>query len=338
MSAPAWDLAERQKVLERFRQDMARREELSPRQKSVLDGIHHALRPDSMDPAYAHRHLLDYTLGSGDSVSGDVGSGVPGRIALDPGAVVAVGTPEEATHLTWQVSGMGISVQTAMWGSAREAAQLQTAQREAGAPRPCVVAWLGYTPPGPWGVLTGAGGLRGGTHLAQHLLSWFQAVESGRLPRVHTAVEAHSFGSLVAARALQILHRAHPPREVDALVVAGPVGLPPDLAGHPEQLGVPADRVFLAQTRTDWVARLGRLFSGRRPWTRYTPLPVEADPERGLAAAVGHNTSRFRPDARLWGRGHGYRDVGTASLYWTARATTGLGDPRAEGPRYTLRH
>ena len=68
----------------------------------------------------------------------------------------------------------------------------------------------------------------------------------------------------------------------------------------------------------------GFRLSGRRPWTKTTRLKVAADEALDLAAAVGHNTSRFRPDAGPFRRGHGYRDVGTASLYRIARATTGL--------------
>ena len=64
-------------------------------------------------------------------------------------AAIAVGELDAPTHMTWQVSGMGITAHTAAWGSAREAGDLLLAQRRAGAPRPCVVAWLGYPAP-PW--------------------------------------------------------------------------------------------------------------------------------------------------------------------------------------------
>jgi hypothetical protein len=244
---------------------------------------------------------------------------------------VAVGDPDTATHLTWQVSGMGIFVHTALWGSAREAAQLWAAQREAGAERPCVVCWLGYHPPGPWGVLSGRTALRGGALLARHLTGWFEARErraaGGPGPAPHTAVEAHSYGTLVAARALQMLRRGVPARSVDALVVTGAVGLPSDLARDPAALGLDRNRVYLALAGTDYLSRIGSLLSGRRPWTRFTRLRIGADAALGLAGAVGHNTSRHRPDAgplHLFHRGFGYRDAGTASLYRVARATTGL--------------
>ncbi len=292
---------------------MRRRHVLGPRQKSALDGLVHALKPQAMDRSFPDRVLLAYDLGN----------------ALRPAAgVIAVGEPGTATHLTWQVSGMGVFVHTAMWGSVREAGQLWAAQRAAGAVNPCVVCWLGYHPPGPWGVLSGRHALRGGARLARHMAGWFdyrdRQLAAGADPFPHTAVEAHSYGTIVAARALQILQRRTPPRSVDALVVSGAVGLPRDLAGSPHLLGLTRDRVYFALTDSDYLSWLGFRLSGRRPWTKMTRLKVAADEALDLAAAVGHNTSRFRPDAGPFRRGHGYRDVGTASLYRIARATAGL--------------
>ncbi|MCT2089527.1 alpha/beta hydrolase family protein [Micrococcus terreus] len=303
-----WDRQERAATLARLREDMDHREELGPRQKSALDGIVHALRRDSMDRSYPERILLAYDLGTA---------------TRPPTAVVAVGNPDQASHVTWQVSGMGVFVHTAMWGTVREAAQLCVSQREAGAPSPCVVTWLGYAPPGPWGVLSGAAALQGGARLAQHLHGWFDAVGRGCLPQAHTAVESHSYGTLVAARGLQILNRGIPPRQVDALVVSGPVGLPRDLAEDPKAMGLPAEKVFFALSDTDWLSAIGFRLSGRKPWKHYTRLPVLADEALNLAGVVGHNTSRHLPEGGFLHRGHGYRDPGSASLYRIARATTG---------------
>ncbi|MGM7671168.1 alpha/beta hydrolase [Microbacterium sp. A93] len=262
-----------------------------------------------MSRSYPERQLLSYDLGTA---------------LVPPSAVVAVGEPGAATQMTWQVSGMGILAHTALWGSVREAGQLWAAQREAGAERPCVVAWLGYHPPGPWGALTGRNALRGGARLARHLEGWFASSDRIGGPRPHTAVEAHSYGTVVAARALQILQRRRPPRTLDVLVVSGAVGLPADLAADPEALGLREDQVYFALTETDYLSRAGLWLSRRRPWSRMTRLDTGADAARNLAGAAGHNTSRHRPDSGLFGRGHGYRDVGTASLYRIARATAGL--------------
>jgi hypothetical protein len=331
-----WDTDERWSTRERLRADMRRRHALGARQKSALDGLVHALRRDSMDRSYPDRILLAYDLGT------------PSR---PPSAVVAVGAPETASHMTWQVSGMGIFAHTALWGSVKEAAQLWATQQQAGAERPCVVSWLGYHPPGPWGVLSGRSALRGGARLARHLTGWFDYRErlaaepaagtdtgaaapvaagagpagvGSTLPLPHTALEAHSYGTLVAARALQMLWSGAPPRCLDALVVTGAVGLPPALAGDPSVLGLTQEQVYFALAERDHLSRIGLLLSGRRPWTRFTRLRIEADEANGLAGAVGHNTSRYRPDAGPLRRGFGYRDPGTASLYRIARATTGL--------------
>ncbi|MGO1883776.1 MAG: alpha/beta hydrolase [Citricoccus sp.] len=304
-----WSAVERRDVRERLREDQRRRSTLGPRQRSALDGLVHALKPDSMNRAYPERQLLAYDLGS---------------VRVPPSAVVAVGEPENATQMTWQVSGMGIFVHTAMWGSVREAGQLWAAQQEAGAERPCVVAWLGYHPPGPWGALTGRIALRGGARLARHVEGWFNYRDRLAGPRPYTALEAHSYGTLVAARALQILQRREPPLSLDALVVSGAVGLPRELAGAPGALGLREDQVFSALAETDYLSRAGLWLSRRRPWEPATRLDVRADERRRLAGVVGHNTSRHRPGAGLLGRGHGYRDVGTASLHWAARATAGL--------------
>lgn len=304
-----WDEAARQATRERLRADMRRRSALGPRQRSALDGLVHALKPDSMDRSYPARQVLDYDLGT---------------LRVPPSAVVAVGDPEPATHMTWQVSGMGIFAHNAMWGSVREAAQLRAAQQEAGAERPCVVAWLGYHPPGPWGALTGRTALRGGARLAHHLDGWFAYRDLLEGPRPHTALEAHSFGSVVAARAVQILQRHEPPHALDALVVSGAVGLPRDLARESGVLGLREDQVYFALAETDLLSRAGLWFSLRRPWTRFTRLDVGADERRRLTGIVGHNTSRYRPDPGLLNRGRGYRDVGTTSLHRIARATAGL--------------
>ncbi|TFI09334.1 alpha/beta hydrolase, partial [Thiopseudomonas sp. 4R-3cl] len=225
---------------------MARRDGLGRQARSALDGIVHALKPEGMDPHLPARHLLDYVLEGPDG----------------PRAVVAAGDPATATHLTWLVSGMGIRPQTAMWGTAREAAHLAAAQRAAGAPRPVVIGWLGYPAPTPWRVVLDGPGRRGGAMLAADVRAWWEFLRHGpgedddvapalraRGTAVHGAVEAHSYGSLVAAHALRLLadrglqpDDAEAPwpaeRPVEALVVSGTVGLPATLAARAAHLGL----------------------------------------------------------------------------------------------------
>lgn len=239
-----------------------------------------------------------------------------------PAAVIAAGAVDTPTHLTWQVSGMGIEARTAAWGSAREAAQLARAQQQAGAPRPCVVSWLGHPGPRWWRTLDGGVARRGATRLADHLESWFRHAETaGSGPTVHTAVEAHSYGTLVAAHALVSLARADPARRVDALVLSGAVGLPRALAQELDRQGLHTGRVYEASAPADVLAALGRILAGRVPWRGATALPVTAGD--GLAGVRGHDTSRWRPEEGPDAGPRGYRDPGTVTLAAMARATVG---------------
>lgn len=349
LSPAAFGAAGRARAVARLRADMARRQELGARARSALDGIVHALKPAGMDPGLPARHLLGYALEGPDG----------------PWAVVAAGDPAEATHLTWLVSGMGIRPHTAMWGTAREAAQLAAAQRTAGAPRPAVLAWLGYAAPTPWRVLLDGPGRRGGERLADDVAAWWdfartgagETEDDGRPPlrargtALHGAIEAHSYGSLVAGHALRLLveaglqpddveepedavaeagaqdtarYAARPAeRPVEALVVSGAVGLPAALAARAGRLGLPSGRVFRAQAPGDVLARVGRALGRRRDWTDAVLLPVTPRPGLEGAAVHGHRTARWSPAAGA-DAPRGYRDPGTVTLAATARVTAGL--------------
>ncbi len=310
---------------------MARRDGLGRQARSALDGIVHALKPEGMDPHLPARHLLDYVLDGPDG----------------PRAVVAAGDPATATHLTWLVSGMGIRPQTAMWGTAREAAHLAAAQRAAGAPRPVVIAWLGYPAPTPWRVVLDGPGRRGGVVLAADVQAWWEFLRHGpgedddaapalraRGTAVHGAVEAHSYGSLVAAHALRLLadrglqpDDAEAPwpaeRPVEALVVSGAVGLPAALAAGAAHLGLRSGRTFRALAPGDLLARVGRAVGRRRDWTDAAVLPVAPWPGLAGAAVRGHHTARWSPTAPE-DAPRGYRDAGSVTLAATARVTAGL--------------
>jgi len=295
----------------------ARDGRLSVRQLAALDGAEHALRRDSMDAAIPERVLVDWDLDAPDG----------------PVAAVAVGELERPTHLTWQVSGMGIAASTAAWGSAREAGQLLLAQRAAGAPRPCVVAWLGYPAPPWWRTLDDGLARRGGARLADTVRETRCGPSHGAGTAVHTAIEAHSYGTLVATHALERLAEGDPPLTVDALALSGALGLPRRLAGRLEALGLAAGRVFEARAPGDRLAWLGRTLAGRAPWPEAVALPVAADPAAGLAGVRGHNTARWRPEDGDDGAPRGYRDPGSVTLAALARVTAGLpvagGRPRS---------
>lgn len=308
-SAP-WGPAHRAVLEARLRADVARRDALSPRQARALDGVLHALRPDSMDAAIPPRVLVDHDLDAPDG----------------PVAAIAVGDVDAPTHMTWQVSGMGITAHTAAWGSAREAGGLLLAQRRAGAPRPCVVAWLGYPAPPWWRVLGDGPARRGAERLRAHLEGWERRPRpphGGIGPAVHTAVEAHSYGTLVAAHAL-----AGSAHRVDVLALSGAVGLPRRLARALAGPGGPAAAVFEARAPGDRLAWLGRVLAGRSPWPAVQALPVRADEAAGLIGVSGHNSARWRPETGGT-TPRGYRDPGTVTLSALGRVTAGRGlDPR----------
>lgn len=267
---------------------MARRAQLSPLRRSALDGMAHALRPTSMEPAIPARQLLFLDLG-----------------APEPLAAVAVGNPDTATHVTFQVSGSGIQASTALWGSTREAGTLYLAQRGLGIQNPCVISWLGYRAPGLPAALSNRAARVGAERLAGDL----RRFDALRPDRIHLAIEAHSYGATVAAFALALLRGS---LTVDALATTGS-------AGSPRMLTWPG-RQFDAVAPGDLLSGAARLFSCRRlPGRRFN---IGARPELGLLAVSGHNTSQYLDRSR--NPRHGYRDGDTLSLHNLARITCGL--------------
>lgn len=344
LSPLAFSPAERAALEERLRRDHEARDALTPRRRAAVDGLRHALAPDSMDPALPPRHLLAYDL----------------QDSGGPTAAVCAGDPATATHLTWMVSGMGIRPETAMWGAAHEAAHLWAAQRAAGAPRPVTVAWLRYAAPSPWRVVLDAPARAGGERLAEDVAAWWEHVrDSGLRARgtaVHGAVDAHSYGTLVAAHALAALRErglvgddgpptggdgppgaeGAPPRgeaAVETLVVSGAVGLPAALVAGVEALSRTPGRVFRASAPGDLLSLLGRLGAWRRDWPAVVALPVSAGPDGGFAVR-GHGTSRWRPEAGE-DAPRGYRDPGSVTLASIARVTAG--QPLQGAPGQTRR-
>ncbi|MGG5751969.1 alpha/beta hydrolase [Zafaria sp. Z1313] len=289
-----------ERAMERFRARMRERDAMPQRAKAAVDGVAHALRPGSMDAAIPPRHLLFLDLEG-----------------PRPLAAVAVGELDAADLVTWQLSGVGIAPETAMWGTVREAGQLLLEQRVVGVGSPAVVAWLGYPAPTLAHAvldLRARAAAERFSHELQRFARW-------RPDGPRTAVEAHSYGATVAAHGLAALAAERASGTVSCLATTGSAGMPRRLAADPSLLGVPAHRVFEAVAADDALARLGRRLSGRtRPAGRV--FDVDGRPGLGLLPVTGHNTSRFVPGA---GRPrYGYRDPGTLSLRNLALVTAGL--------------
>ncbi|WP_417234723.1 alpha/beta hydrolase [Arthrobacter sp.] len=281
-----------------------RRDGLDQRRKAAIDGVAHALRPTSMDPAIPARRLLFLDLEG-----------------PEPLAAVVLGDPDTATHLTWQVSGAGIRPGTAMWGSAREAGELLLAQRAAGAERPAVIAWLGYPAPG----LLRAVFNRAARGAVERLAHDIRRIGVLLPDDVHTGIEAHSYGATLAAHALARLAAEEVPTgsrrtRIDTFATTGSAGIPAGLLADPRTLGVPVDRRFEAVATRDHLARWGRVLSGRTAVVGL-PFAVEGHPASGLHTVTGHNTSRYVPGTVP--AEYGYRDPGTLSLHNLARILNG---------------
>ncbi|GAA5228217.1 alpha/beta hydrolase [Paeniglutamicibacter antarcticus] len=296
--APAGDYAQlSESAHRRFEALCAIRGKLRATHRQALDGTAHALRRGSMDPAIPARHLLYLELSN-----------------REPLAAVAVGDLDTATHVTFQLSGTGIRARNALWGSVREAGQLYLEQQKVGIAAPAVVAWLGYPAPNLASALLGVAARKGLHKLGQDLGDFLRL----RPDRPHLALEAHSYSAAIAARVLDA--ESGYAMRVQSVATIGSAGIPRYLCDAPERLGVPIGHVYEAVAPGDHLACLGRVLSGRKPFTG-REFAVGARPELGLSAVTGHNTSQFRADAAPGARG--YRDPGTLCLRNLALITTG---------------
>ncbi len=241
-------------------------------------------------------------------------------LAGDGRAVLAVGNPSRADHAATIVPGIG----TTLRDSGRllaEARDLRDRASATGGGEVATIAWLGYdTPPGP---VEAAGGLLRHDATAAVLATTVRVADRavGALarhaaavradnPTVHHTIVAHSYGSVVALRALGMGGRDHP--EVDDVVVLGSPGA-----------GAGVDRDDL-----DWPDGVGL-------WHATAPTdPVPRLPVLGPAAAALGAT------ALSLGEGNGghvrYLAPGTIGLASVALVVAGS-DGCPVPPRTTLR-
>ncbi|PXA78292.1 alpha/beta hydrolase [Auritidibacter ignavus] len=303
-------------LIERHEQASARlktiqrhRERLSPEERRVLDGIVHALKPDSMKDLLAPRHLLDFDLAR-------------------ERVLIGVGELDEPTHVSWQISGMRISASNNTWGAAREAAQLHLAQTMVlPHARPLVISWLGHPATSAVDVL----GVRAAYTVADHLATdlWDYLGYCPQItPDVHIGLEAHSYGGLFTLKAVHRIalwaqtrsDRIHPWYwwRINSVIFSGPVGIPQSLhvqLKRLRELQVPViQQAWQIRARGDWLSVIGRVFSGRRRLKVPSLSSGAAREVPELVVATGHNTTS----------GTGYRDLGTSTLYRLAQASLGI--------------
>lgn len=202
-----------------------------------------------------------------------------GRVALGLGDV------ERAGHVAVLVPGMGSAAVRGVSGTVRRAERLHEQAGRESVERTAVVAWIGYAAPGLRDVPFATRARTGGRLLAADLAGLAAGRAAVGADPAHVTVVGHSYGSTVAGAAL----RSGAPSVRD-LVVLGSPGV---LADHSRDLGLPARRVYVAESPLDPVADLGAFGSdpGDR---RFGAVRMRVDPGVGVVRA---HSSYFDTDS-----------------------------------------
>ncbi|MGH3853942.1 MAG: alpha/beta hydrolase, partial [Pseudonocardiaceae bacterium] len=217
-------------------------------------------------------------------------------LALDPSgrgqAIIAIGNPDTASHISVYVPGLAHNLGTIDWGIRHADALHQSAAR-AGAPDNAVIVWFGYGMP----QFTVAAALpyaaRAGAPRLDNFLTWLRDTHQGTPAR--TTVIAHSYAALLATmtdpQRLGLL--------VDDLIFVGGVPVP---AKHVSQLGLPEGHVWATATNWDVVAHLPW-------WGRVLPTAPSFGANVFDSGTGGQGT--YRPSkgtvARSWYNFYSYR-------------------------------
>jgi hypothetical protein len=251
-----------------------------------------------------------------------------------PLAAVAIGDPDTAMQVTYDVPGMGTySDDMQLWAQAAQ--NVYTEQGKAGAPsHRSVIAWIGYVTPPP-GIDAALGGYaaRGAPRLVAALRG-FKASRSGAVG-VDLSVIAHSYGTTTAANAL-----ASRKLGVFAFVMLGSAGIEPTIR---DARALHVEHVYAGEASGDTQAQWGRVTrtdprspsfgatilnvegaSGKLPVTNHEPIKHSSwnnDPTSAAYAKVtdlDELAKRFSDHVTTFG----YLDAGTESLANAATATT----------------
>lgn len=291
-------------------------------------------------------------------------SGIPRSvISLDlnngrPLAALAIGDMDTAGNVTWNIPGMGTTIDDGLESWTKSAQDLFAGQRRALALRgesgttTAVVSWIGYdtpaVPPSPE-VLMPYKALAGGDRLAAALDGFHTTRDGGAagLPKVNLV--AHSYGTTTGTYALTKMHF-----NIDTVTLFGsagidPLAVPDAAAMHVSNGADHRPAVYVTQAANDRVAPyagiagssvLGPLVQ-HADWVRVGPSDPDFgghnfssdggyDPQTGQAykMVTGHDAKGWSDTFQFAGAttGHGYLDPGTESAHNIALASTGHGD------------
>ncbi|MHA7984905.1 alpha/beta hydrolase [Rathayibacter sp. CAU 1779] len=252
-----------------------------------------------------------------------------------PLAAVAVGNPDQAMQVTFDVPGMGTYADDMqLWAQAAQ--NVYDEQGKAGAPaHRSVVAWIGYVTPPP-GIDAALGGYaaRGAPRLVTALRG-FRASRDGGVG-IDLSVIAHSYGTTTAANALASARGLG----IYAFVMLGSAGIEADIR---DARALHTGHVYAGEAVGDTQAQWGRLTrqdprspsfgatilhvegsGGRLPVTAHEPIKHSNwnnDPTSAAYAEVTDMTAlakKFSEHVTTFG----YLDAGTESLANAATATT----------------
>lgn len=247
---------------------------------------------------------------------------------MPPLAAVAIGDLDSARTATFAVPGMGTTTRdmTGWTNAAQNLFDEQTRVSQDG--DRAVVAWIGYrTPPIP--VSQGGFDVLDNTLAEQGATNLSSALSGASAVRDHTLtlnVLGHSYGSTTASIALT---RNSTPR-VDTFVTIGSAGLP-SWIDSASRLNVGA--VYSGQAR-NVMPFLENQQGDQWAWTGRTSTSHPVDP---TSSGFGGNAFGADGDNGMYpvtdhgvlvdsGKGWGYLNSGTESLFNAALATTGKGD------------
>ena len=266
-----------------------------------------------------------------------------------PMVAVAYGNVDTASHITWQVGGMGNDAQDGLLNSDISSRNLYDAQADelSRGPNsaPSVIAWLGYdTPelPPDLGVLSSKAAAAGASRLTSEIDGLYVVREAGDGESPVINVLAHSYGTTVASIALTRAQYA-----VDSFVMLGSAGIDTVLVPSLDYLNVKPfvaeqKAIFATNASADRIAPSGAGLAERAVPTNddralfglgaRSPVfggaivfPADGDESRGLKKTDGHSAIGRGASAKPWGisssEGHGYSDRDTQAFAITVEVS-----------------